>query len=1469
MKPGLHNFLRKIKFEYRITFTYLVFGFLWILFSDKVLDLLQPDDSLLTEFQTFKGSFFIVVTSGFLYLFVKGHMQKLRTNEAQRIEGESHYKALFNDNLSVILLLNPDTGKIEDANQAASNYYGWPHDELCKKSVYDINTLNAEQINERLAAIKAEMLNHNVFQHRLANGEVRDVEVYTGPIRFGNKTRLYSHIHDITEQKSALEIIRKNDEKFRNTLDQMLEGCQIIGPDWKYLYLNRTAEVHNRRPNKDLLGEKYMDRWPGIEETEVFSLIKHTLEKGVPHHIENEFVFPDREIGWFDLSIQPVPEGVFILSIDISERKKAEKAQRESEEKYRLISDNSDDWIYWITPEGHIKYVSPACERVTGYSPAEFVYHPELIHEIVLDTEQEKFRQHTLITEQEETAHNLEFRIITKNGEIRWISHSCSPIFGTKGEYLGRRGTNRNITERKQQEAQLYESEFRFNRLYEDGPFGMMMVNQEFQYENVNPTFCKILGYSETELKQLTFKDISYPEDLVNDVPNIRKLINKEISVYKTEKRYICKDGHVIWGALTVTANYDKEGQFLYNLAIVEDITRRKQVEEDLRKSKKLLSETESIGRVGGWELNIDSMDQTWTEEVYRIHEVDFNFNPNIDKGISFYTPESRPVVEAAVQRAMQLGESFDLELEIITAKGNHVKVHTIGIPDLENHRIYGFFQDITDRMQAEEELRMSEAKFRAVAESSPIAIYASSGSDQKAIYINEAFYKIFGFSMEDVPTVGHWWIKAFPDENYRQQVIDQWTYNIEQAAINHKDVEALECACTCKDGSEKIIVWAGKTIADEFWAFGYDITEPKLAEAELRERENKLSTIFNLLPVGISILDQDQQIVYQNPALENILGITKEGLQHSDYRNRKYLRSDGTQKPAEEFASARVFSEKTAQQYCITGIVKEDGYTVWTNVSAVPVEFPDWKVVIVTSDITSQKLIEQELQESEEYLKLGYETANMGIWKNDLRTMTVEFDEQARVHYGFDNSVVSLSDVIARIHPDDKEKLVAEIEKATSPSGTGEYTTEYRVIQPDGSVHWLFIGVRIIYEGEGENRRSIMGYGTSLDITERKQKEESLKKLEYFLSESQRIAHMGSFEYVVDTQATYWSAEEYSIYGLDPKGPSPTYEVMLAKCIHPEEAALLNQTFVAAIKSHSVYELEHRIIKPDGSIRWVYDRALPYFDHDGKLVRYVGATLDITERKQAEEHIRTLNNELEQRVLDRTSLLEAANKELEAFSYSVSHDLRAPLRHINGYVDLLKGHYHDQLPEKGKHYLDTIQDSSLQMGTLIDDLLQFSRTGRQEMHKSDVDMNLILQDVLNSLKNDTEDRKINWQIDKLPLINGDNSMLRQVWFNLLSNAVKFTRQKKIARIHIKAEEDKNEYAFSVSDNGAGFDMQYAQKLFGVFQRLHSQKDFEGTGIGLANVRRIILKHGGRTWAESKPGQGAKFYFTIPKNKEA
>ncbi|HSL06125.1 MAG TPA: ATP-binding protein [Nitrospiraceae bacterium] len=244
----------------------------------------------------------------------------------------------------------------------------------------------------------------------------------------------------------------------------------------------------------------------------------------------------------------------------------------------------------------------------------------------------------------------------------------------------------------------------------------------------------------------------------------------------------------------------------------------------------------------------------------------------------------------------------------------------------------------------------------------------------------------------------------------------------------------------------------------------------------------------------------------------------------------------------------------------------------------------------------------------------------------------------------------------------------------------------------------------------------------------------------------------------------------------------------------------------------------------------------------------------DVTERRRVAKELQS-----------RGELLQAANKELEAFSYSVSHDLRAPLRHIDGYAALLSKAAGEALSGNARRYLQTISDSAKQMGQLIDDLLVFSRMGRQDMLHTTVNLDQLIKTVLHDLRLDLQGRTISWTMHPLPHVSGDPAMLRQVFVNLVANALKFTATRPEAKIEIGvAKQSPNEVEIFVRDNGAGFDMQYVDKLFGVFQRLHRNDEFEGTGIGLANVRRIVHRHGGRTWAEGAVDQGASFYFSLP-----
>jgi len=371
----------------------------------------------------------------------------------------------------------------------------------------------------------------------------------------------------------------------------------------------------------------------------------------------------------------------------------------------------------------------------------------------------------------------------------------------------------------------------------------------------------------------------------------------------------------------------------------------------------------------------------------------------------------------------------------------------------------------------------------------------------------------------------------------------------------------------------------------------------------------------------------------------------------------------------------------------------------------------------------------------------------------------------------------------------------------------------------------------------------------------------ESEERLNFALEKS----HTGGWEFDLEGRSMRRTLEHDRIFGYDSLLPQWTYEMFLEHVL-PEDRPEVDRGFREAIKTKKEWGFECRIRRSDGEVRWIWGVCEYQRDEGGLKESMAGIVQDITTRKQAEEEILELNASLEERVRERTSQLAAANKELEAFSYSVSHDLRAPLRAVDGFSRMVVEDYSERLDDEGRRMLGVIRSETQRMGRLIDDLLAFSRLGRQEMELLAIDMRGMAQAVFDELAaQEPPERKLKLDLRPLPAVHGTQMMIRQVWVNLIGNAIKFTKGRDVGEIEIGTQTGEDEVpVFYIKDNGAGFDMRFADKLFGVFQRLHSAEEFPGTGVGLALVQRIVQRHGGRVWAEAEVDHGATFYFTIP-----
>jgi PAS domain S-box-containing protein len=397
--------------------------------------------------------------------------------------------------------------------------------------------------------------------------------------------------------------------------------------------------------------------------------------------------------------------------------------------------------------------------------------------------------------------------------------------------------------------------------------------------------------------------------------------------------------------------------------------------------------------------------------------------------------------------------------------------------------------------------------------------------------------------------------------------------------------------------------------------------------------------------------------------------------------------------------------------------------------------------------------------------------------------------------------------------------------------------------------------------EGELRDANDLLEHRVSERTLELARSNTSLRNSQELLMLAHNVASIGTFDIDKKTDIAIWSSEMEEIYGLKP-GEFDKRLTTWRSMIHPDDIGRADRLSEIAEAERTSTRTEFRILRPDGQIRWIAARARLLFDSEGHLIRIVGINLDITEQANRQTEITALNASLEQRVTERTAELSRINNELGSFSYSVSHDLRAPLRHIDGFARILKEEFTTQLPEEGHRYLDRILQSATHMGHLIDDLLELSQISRKELNRASVKvLDLVRPSIADLCLG--EERKIEWRIGELPDVTCDGGLIRLVFVNLLSNAVKFTRNCPAAIIEVGSRRMDGTDTLFVRDNGVGFDLKYADKLFGVFQRLHRQEDFEGTGIGLATVQRIIHRHGGKIWAEAAPGCGATFFFTL------
>jgi PAS domain S-box-containing protein len=628
------------------------------------------------------------------------------------------------------------------------------------------------------------------------------------------------------------------------------------------------------------------------------------------------------------------------------------------------------------------------------------------------------------------------------------------------------------------------------------------------------------------------------------------------------------------------------------------------------------------------------------------------------------------------------------------------------------------------------------------------------------------------------------------------------------------------------------------------------DITARRLAEEAMRAHEQDLRRFAEFAPVAIAMFDREMRYLAVSRRFRDDYSLGDRelvGLSHYDI-----------------FPEIPEHWREIHSRCLVDGVVERNpgelflrcnGTKQWIRWEIQPWHRPAGNIggiVLFSEDITQQKRAEQALRESESRLRLAQQAARVGTfewnWQTGVNTWTPELEAMYGLKPGEFSGKEDAWEKL--VHPEDRLETALQTRHAVE---TGKFEAEWRVVWPDGTVRWLAGRAWVFKDEAGRPLRLI---GVNIDITERRAAEAVARRWQRVFEQAELAIALsdssaGTFQTVNESFARERGYKVQELAGC------PVTKVIPG----PAQAALGDWVAIADRNGHVSFETEHQ--RKDGSCFPVRVELTVIRNQDGGSMSRVAFVQDLTRQKVAEQQIRQLNAGLEQRVRERTAQLESANQELEAFAYSVSHDLRAPLRGIEGWVAALTEDCAGQLDERGHGYLARVRSETQRMGLLIDDLLQLSRVARTGMQLLPVNLTATAQSIAGRLAEANAGRAIEFVIEAGLTGIGDPRLLEIALTNLLSNAVKFTSPGAEARIEFGQATENGRPSFYVRDNGVGFDMAQADKLFRAFQRLHKTSEFPGTGIGLAIVQRVIRRHGGRVWAEAEVDRGATFHFTI------
>ncbi len=1008
-----------------------------------------------------------------------------------------------------------------------------------------------------------------------------------------------------------------------------------------------------------------------------------------------------------------------------------------------------------------------------------------------------------------------------------------------------------------------------FRALFEYSPDPIYIHDLDGRILEANRTASEIMGYSLEEFKRMRVTNVD-GEDAAKVPERIKKVLAKTGAIFESVHKK--RSGAVF--PVEVNARPISYMGKPAIISTIRDITQRK-ADEERQATLAAITENTNDAIIG---LDLDNKVTSWNkgaEKLFGYTEAEI-----IGKPITILSPDpmkaDSQVLLKKVHAGMHLdhietkrrrkdGQIIDISLTMSPLKDRNGKVTGVS----------GAAHDITERKRAEELLLESENKFRTLTENSITGVYLI--QDGLFKYANPRLEAMFGYEAGELENKKGPQEVLLPEdwplvrENLRKRLEGESkseNYEFRGVKKNGEILNIEVYGAATKYGGKPAVI--GSAI---------DRTERKKAEQEIHELNLKLEQRVQERTLELQkevaehtrtgaalkasetkyrlLFDNIDDTILVHDARGNFFDINRGGLNRLGYSKAEVLSMNLSQFDAPESASripvhmAELL--KTGHAVFEAAQRRKDGSAVPVEVNAMAIELDGKPAILsVSRDLTARKKAEAALHEQLSILEAFSGLVTL-LTMDGLHTY---INPAGARMLGYNSPAEIIGKMrIPEVHTPEDLKFVMEV-GIPSALRDGHWTAENRLLRPDGSLLPVEQTIFVIRDENGRPRN--MG-AIMTDLTVRKQAEEEVLRKNAILQTQQDASIDGILMVDKDQRIVNYNERFVEIWGipedvLESKSDDRAINSVLSKLVDPEGFVILVKHLYTNKEEKSWDEITFK----DGRVLDRYSCGI--FGSTGEYYGRIWYFRDITERKKAEERITKLNEDLKRTVEE----MEAANRELESFTYSVSHDLRTPLRHMTSFAKLLDEEAGNALKGQTRHYLDVVSGSAKKMDRLITSLLAFSKLARATPEMQEFSGRELVDAVVSDIREDSADREIEWKIGGLPPLQGDRFMIKQVLINLLGNAVKYTGGKKPARIEVFARAEGNETVIGVRDNGIGFDMKNYDRLFGVFQRLHTDKQFEGTGIGLANVKSVISKHGGRVWAESVPDKETTFYFSLP-----